>query len=258
MARKAMHVSLWKESHYVSAFKFAREGKTKGEIAQLLGCPLKVFDRWMEEKEGLRKAYEDGVEERARQGTQMERHVYERLSPELRSLWKRLIECDYTNLDSDDEYLQKTKKRVELEEAICYLEDEDRQRLFLYALINSRFSRPEACRKTGISLNTVRRWTTGNEAFRRMVAEVEQIKKAFYESALVGLVAQGDTHATIFANKTYNRDQGYGEKTEITVTGTVTHKVDELNLPIEVRRQMLEQMRAREEVLKLEDRSGGE
>jgi hypothetical protein len=85
--------------------------------------------------------------------------------------------------------------------------------------------------------------------FAELVDEIHLHKKDFFESKLVELVQSGDSSATIFANKTMNRDRGYGDKTTIEHTGTVVVEqrvvqIGDLALPVDVRRAILGAVRA--------------
>jgi hypothetical protein len=79
-----------------------------------------------------------------------------------------------------------------------------------------------------------------------LLVEVEQIKKDFFEEGLLKLVKAGDSSATIFGNRTLNRDRGYGEVTETRVSGVVgvaSLPLDKLNLPVDVLRVVLNAVR---------------
>lgn len=64
----------------------------------------------------------------------------------------------------------------------------------------------------------------------------------FYKEGLFNLVKKGDSAATIFANKTFNRERGYGEVTEKRITSTLEVKslpLEQLNLPVDILRTVL-------------------
>ena len=67
----------------------------------------------------------------------------------------------------------------------------------------------------------------------------------------MGLIEEGDTSATIFANKTYNRDRGYGATTDVFVkhSGVVDHNlldISDLELSEACKLELLEAIRRRE------------
>ena len=138
-----------------------------------------------------------------------------------------------------------------------------RQHLFLYALTASNFNASEACRKVNISRKTFENWVTTEPEFGQLIDEMHWHKKNFFESALVGLIRSGDSSATIFANRTLNRDRGYNEKFELEVKGQVNHahahivQIDDLNLPIKVRRLILEAMRDEDNIIPIEVEHAG-
>jgi hypothetical protein len=106
-----------------------------------------------------------------------------------------------------------------------------------------------ACRKVGISRQTFFLWCK-DEKFQALVDEIQEAKKDFFEGSLIRLVAAGDTSATIFANRTVNKDRGYSERhqVDVNVSGQVTHKhelvsMEQLKLPTAVEKMLLQQIR---------------
>jgi hypothetical protein len=107
-----------------------------------------------------------------------------------------------------------------------------------------------------MSRKTFENWVTHEPEFGELMNEIHEHKKNFFEAALVGLVASGDSSATIFVNKTFNKDRGYNDKIELSVEGSVQHEhvhahvhahisVDELDLSLEVKREILQAIRLR-------------
>lgn len=158
-------------------------------------------------------------------------YVYKMLPPDAQAVWDKISEFD------------KTKNSIRKSELLRSQPDKIKQFLFVHALVVGRFNVSEACRKVEVSKDTYDRWTLSDPGFAKLIEEVIWHKANFFESALTGLVYQGDTSATIFANKTFNRNRGYDTKTEIHVTGGVLHghlDIDSMNLPLHVRQQLLE------------------
>ena len=55
------------------------------------------------------------------------------------------------------------------------------------------------------------------------------------------------------ANKTFNKSRGYTEKVDIGISGNINHQhnivhIDNLNLPIETRKQILDELRRAKQI----------
>jgi len=235
--------SAWNDKYYVECYELAKQGCKNSQIAKILGVPIDTFKRWISERPALKDALK-----RARggnEGTKTEtfiEYVYNRLPEHIKSLW--------------DELEQANKKGNSLQRIEALLKDKGKktlQHLYVHALISSNFNASEACRRLNISMSRVKGWMADPD-FAQLIDEVLEHKKNICESALMGLVMQGETSAVIFANRTLNRDRGYGDKTEHihTHAGGVLHgHVDVDALPIELRRQLLNATREKEASNKL-------
>lgn len=243
----------WKDEFYVRGYQLAKEGKSDTMIAKLLGVSLALYKKWLDKNGTFNKAINDGrsIKEGAESFRQ---YVFSRLPDNLQELWNKILRNKEDITDSPEEARKKQRERRGLFETVRTSRKEDRQQLYLYALINSNFTRTEACKKIGISPTCIAGWETKDRQFKELVKQVEEAKKDFYESALISLVRQGESNAVIFANRTYNRDRGYSDKVEMNISGNITHSVDELNLSLEIRKQILLAMREKE-TLALEDKS---
>ncbi len=123
-----------------------------------------------------------------------------------------------------------------------------RQQLFLYSLIKSNFSMSEARRKVNISQRILAKWLD-DEDFNELMNGVLECKKDFIESSLMGLIKSGDSSATIFASKTLNRDRGYSDRVDVNINIKKTvNKVKVEELPLEIRMEILKQIREKEEL----------
>lgn len=120
-------------------------------------------------------------------------------------MWEEIV-----NIHED----QTVTKKFDKIEALLRKGKRARQHLFIHSWVMSNFNASEACRKVNISRATFQNWM--EEAnFRDLIDEVHFHKKNFVEGGLMSLIEQGDTSATIFANRTLNRDRGYNEKVEV-------------------------------------------
>lgn len=164
-------------------------------------------------------------------------YVLGRLSPVARSIWEKL------------QYWEELPDAEAKAAAILQGQPERlRQELFIHALLRSSYNVSTAARLTHVNHQTLRRWRAQAD-FQQLVEEVQQHKKDFFEDALVRMVANDVPAAVIFANRTLNADRGYSEKVEMRHSGNVTVGIDleSLDLPLDVKRQILDAIKRQEE-----------
>ncbi len=92
-----------------------------------------------------------------------------------------------------------------------------RQKEFKAAFIKTLGIVSQACKMVGISKQTYYNWVNEDPEFKASLYDATEEKKDFYEAALQAAVQKGSVPAIIFANKTYNRDRGYGDQPQINV-----------------------------------------
>lgn len=241
----------WRDELYVEVYKLARCGKTDAEICAVIGVGRGVYDRWRKEKPAFQKSLDDGRSLEQKKEEMVER-LYSRLTPELQDVWDRIMKCEITDSDQDKEVLRdKRRLRIKIDQEIDKMETRSKQRLFLFAYHGTDFNRTEACRLVGIDPEVFKTWIA-DKNFAKLMQHMEEAKDDLYESALVGLVKQGEPSAVVFANKTRNRSRGYNDKVETSVNVNVSHSVDDLGLSLEDRKKLLEAVRARNQVKLLE------
>jgi hypothetical protein len=240
MARKS---KLDDPTVYVEVYKLANAGLPNKQIAKILKCDYFSFRLRIKKDPALRDALIRGrSNENSPIGTEkLSDYIFGRLSPQVRAVWEKM-----------SEYEEEPNGVLKLEKLLQSEGKKTRQQLFLHSFIGSSFSASQACRAVNISWQTFQKWKTKDPEFLSLFEEMLEHKKNFFESRLVDLVMKGDTCATIFVNKTLNRDRGYGEK--VTVEGTMEHKhthahitVDQLDLPLEVRKVMLDTLREKQQ-----------
>jgi hypothetical protein len=199
----------------------------------------KTFAGWVRTKPALKGALERArktPDERHREGYGTFRDfVYARLPARLRRLW------DEVNKVAEGATRKERARALLGGERSCVL-----QHLFLYALVSCNFNAAEACRKVGISRSTYVGWCQDAD-FAGLLDGMNDAKKDFFESALIRLVREGDTSAIIFANRTINRDRGYGDKVPVNGCGAFDqdHTVGLEELPLDLRVQLLKAVRGR-------------
>jgi hypothetical protein len=229
------------EGMYARAYEAAREGLKGGQLARAIGTDLRTLKKWKKKYPFFTEAIELARKYKGASGiSKFIDYVYGVLSPELQQVWDKIsawenepnaISRITALLDKNGEYA--------------------RMHLFAHALIKNNFSVTNACRTLCMSFPRMEDMIMRNPDFGKILEQMKLCKQDFYETALVKLVDAGEPSAVIFANKTYNRNRGYNEKTELEVTGSITntHLVDisVLNLPIEVKKMILEAYRKHKE-----------
>lgn len=214
----------WDESIYFRAYEMARSGMSETRIAEMLGTTYVTWVRWKDKYPALVKALEaarsckDAI-------TTFKDYVYSQLPTELQTLWKELQDIEEKKLGR--EFIEAVLKNQGIRV---------RQHLWVHALIARNFNASDACRITGIAVSTLTQWMQRDKNFAALVDQINWHKGNFFEAGLVRLVAAGDSAATIYANKTFNRDRGYGDKQQVdhnhnvVVKGVVRHEKEELDL----------------------------
>jgi len=102
--------------------------------------------------------------------------------------------------------------------------------------------------RSGVSYNMLERWKEEDPDFPKLVDFLNTLRGNFFEDALCDAVADGDTAATIFANRTFNRERGYNDKL-IDIKKTVHQlnehvvKIADLGLSIDEKRALLAEVR---------------
>jgi hypothetical protein len=93
-----------------------------------------------------------------------------------------------------------------------------------------------------------------------LIDEIQFHKSEFFETALIDCVEARETSAVIFANKTFNRDRGYGASVDI--RGNIHHTTDANSAAVDLlelseylsqsaKTELLDALRKREEKKKL-------
>lgn len=226
------------DRHPIDIYLLARSGETDFVIAATLGISGPMLTQWRRKHPAVEYAISKARSVVEANGDTVTENfkgwVYRQLPADLQAHWRYINWwCDATN------------GRERIEAFLRPFGTEVRQSLWLHAMVCTNFNAPEACRLVCVNRKVVRDWTQRDPKFAELVDGLIWCKKQFFESALIGLVAEGNVMATIFANRTLNRDMGYGEQLELTTTVKHEHEfsIDLLDLPTEVKRQLLDAMR---------------
>jgi hypothetical protein len=206
----------WKPIMLVHIYRYAKAGMSEIAMYKALGVSRRLWHLWWTEKhpeikEVIELAHSEG-------GETLVDYLFRRLSPEVRDVWARI-----TMLEKEPNGI------VKIEQILSDHGVGVRQQLFLHALMSSAYSPSWACAKVNIDKSTFRDWKDKDPRFAEMVNDVEWHKKNFFEECLVDLVASHDTAAVLFANKTVNRDRGFGQHVQHEVSGQVLHGVVDMS-----------------------------
>lgn len=225
----------WKDEYYVRIFELSRQGMSSNSIADALGISRTTFKEWKKTRPAVLDALKRGRTTPSQGKGSTETfldYVYGRLPSHLKELW-----------DQMKAYEKEENGEKKLEALLENQGKRTRQHLFIHALVSSNFNASEACRRVNITKACYEKWIRTDPLFLQLVEEIPWHKKNFFEGALIGLVAQGDSAATVFAAKTQLRDRGYDPKKVIEHRGMIGHAhfdIQSLKLPLEVRRTLLE------------------
>ena len=196
----------------VQVYELLREGLELNAVAKTMGIRVGTLTHWIKKHPELQDAVGKALTLRKGDSSDTLRHfIYGRLSPRCQKLWNRIMASE-----EDTTQLERVKALIYQKPKVM------RQQLFFYAFVARNFNLSEACRLIGISKRQLDHWVEEDKAFRDLMEEFHWHKGNFFESALVGLVAQGDSSATIFANKTFNRNRGYGERSNTNTVAPLT------------------------------------
>ena len=245
-----MPESKYKHEHVVEVYIAAKSGMTENQISKVLGISVHTLRVWEKKKKAFKIALERGRAEcKGKKGDSLSfrEYVYGRLSYKNRKLWNKII-----RLSKNTKKRKRPKDYIEQIEVLLEKRGKRaRQSLFLYAWVSSNFSISHALRKVNISRSTFELWKRDAD-FHILFKEMEWHKKNFFEEYLCMLVKGGNPAATIFANKTFNRDRGYGEKIDVDMNllGEIDHgviSVDHLKLDLDTRKALLKARREQKE-----------
>ena len=221
-------------------YDMAKTGMGRDNIAQAVGVNPTTLKAWMKTHPEVEAAVRlgRGVARGPNATAEFFDFVYKRMSREQQELWDEMHAIDR---DKDERHVARKK----LEKLFRGRDTRFRQSMFLHALVKSNFNVSEACRMVNVPMGTVSTWGR-DPKFAKLMDEIEEHKKNFFENALVKKVKEGDTAAVLFVNRTKNKDRGYGDgKVEVEHTHTFRQNVnlDELDIPADRVREILDAVR---------------
>lgn len=234
----------FQEKFIYMASQYARDGMNDSQLAAALKISLTTLDTWKKRHKSFRDGIIMGRRGQRLAGRDDETFVefiYKRLDPQCQEVWDLINKAKPT-----------TEGFRTIEAAFKRYGERMRQSLFCYAYVANTFSLNRAMHKCGVTYRMYKRWLK-DPAFNQLLEAITFHKKAFFEECLIKLVRDGDTMATVFANRTFNRDLGYHEKVTVeTDNAPAIMSLSALGLPLEQRKAILERLREAKE-LELKD-----
>lgn len=242
------------DRHPIDVYLLARDGKTNNGISEALGVDASTFEGWVKGHEAIRYSLlmaRNFLDENGKSSVEVFRsYVYKQLPPDLREHWDYIETwCEHRN----------GQERIEA--LLAPHGTAVRQSLWMHAMIACDFNQPEACRKVNVPYQTLKDWMTKDANFAKILDHVLWCKKQFFEGSLIKLVNAGNTLATIFANRSVNKET-YSERIDVNHkhSGTVnlnaavhvTWSIDKLDLPRETMRTILDAIRAAKKAIPIE------
>lgn len=227
----------------IQIYQLASDGMKDADIARILKIKTITLRSWRSSYSLVRHAFEEGRKRSTEGGKDSVReYIYGRLSKKLKRIWDRIEDVG----DNSNSIIRITKMFDKKGG------DDTRKMVFLHALTESHFNPSEACKKTCIPYRHVKRWIEDDYNFALLVDEIQFHKKKLGETCLIKLMQAGDSAATIFFNRTLNKDLGYADKQEVNVKveGSLSHSHSHT---IEFSEEIMERLSkvARREVLKV-------
>lgn len=234
---KRRDIDKWDDSYFVTVYELAKQGFKDTQIADALGVQYRTFMRWRKKRVAVKEALERGRVPHKQKGVQtFKDYCYQRLPPELQTVWKQIVELD------------RTSGIASIERLLADAGEPARKHLLVHALIERNFNMSQALRMVNVSKKEFDRWAMTDTDFRDLLDEIHWHKGNFFEGALCALVEAGEVAAVLHANKTFNASRGYGNKLAVEHGGTVSHDhkvvaIDQLGLSLKERIRLLDKVK---------------
>lgn len=208
----------FKPIYLVEIYKGLVIGATTDDIAGQIGIPRKKYYRWRDKYPEIRRV--EAMARRERTSLQpFPAFIYKKLSPDLQQLWDWICEWE-----------KEANGTARIELMLKDYGKQVRQSLFLHALCVNNFSPSMAMAKVNIDKRQLDVWINNDPDFGLLVEEISWHKGNFFEEALTRLCRDGNAAAIMFANRSWNRNRGYGQSVEVkhSHSGEILHGVLDL------------------------------
>jgi len=237
--KAGMFQTKWRDDMAFRVYDLFKAGMNETETAALMGVRAETLRKWVDNKPIVRAARAAAVAAKEAEDSvagSFQDYVYSRLPSDLRPVWDDIMAAG----EADDPV-----ERIEA--ALKGKGMRGRQYMFVQALLHNNYNVSEASRMTNIAARTFELWMKRDPDFAAVLDVLKVSKKDMVEEKLMQLVRNGDTAAVLFANRSINKDRGYGDTKTVKVDQAVTHThlidIDELDLTLEVRQAILAAMR---------------
>jgi len=234
-----MYQTKWRDDMAFRVYDLFKAGMNETETAALMGVRSETLRKWMANKPIVRAARAAALAAKEAEDSvagSFQDYVYSRLPADLRPVWDDIMAAGET--DDPVERIEAALKGKGMR---------GRQYMFVQALLHNNYNISEASRMTNISARTFELWMRKDPDFAAVLDVLKVSKKDMVEEKLMQLVRSGDTAAVLFANRSINKDRGYGDTKTVKVDQAVTHThlidIEELDLTLEVRQAILTAMR---------------
>jgi len=101
-----------------------------------------------------------------------------------------------------------------------FVTNDVKKKLFIEIYENSLGNVTKACKKAGISRKTFYNTINTDKKFAEKIWEADEARMDFGEAKLLEQMKHNDTQDIIFFCKTKARERGYGDKSEVKLTGS--------------------------------------
>jgi hypothetical protein len=237
---KARKNTKYKPEFLVKAYEAMRSGLPEVAFAKEIGVSPICIRRWKEDKPEFAEAIASGKALVPRKKRGFSDYVYGQLPEDLQKTWREVMKLE----GMADRLCKMGRRQVrKVRTLIKAHRRKHKQMLFLHALCHNRYNWSKTSEMVGIHKRTVQRWMRRSRQFAELIKGIVEVKKDFVDEALMKLIERGSEGATIFAARTLLRDRGYGDKLQVEMSGEVSVKLEDLNLPAETMRQLLQAIR---------------
>lgn len=196
----------WDDNWYVKVYQLAKGGMSNQDIATTLGVSGDQFKKWKDANLALQAALKE-----ARQPVTVgDRWIFGRLSPRAQECWRRVLKA---------ETLTNATRKIEF--WFGKYGDGIRKELFLHVMAASHFNTTKACRRVNIPHSQFKRWCAEDFEFANLLVEMQEHRSNFYDEKFNQLVDEKEPSVVIHAQKTFNREKGFGDKLKIEHSGEV-------------------------------------
>jgi len=208
----------WENRFYVDAYLLGSQGASLNKLAKAIKVDPHTVSRWFIKRPSFREAYERGKEWRVKsmnpESEDFIEFVYGRLPPKLRRWWKKIQQWELTDTDGTN---------FKARNLIMKMTKQQRQHLFIHALVNSSFNVSNALKSAHLTYDMYRRWVERDKDFIKMLNEIHVHKRNFVSGSLFRLIGNGSEAATIFAARNLLKDEGFADTKNVEVSGRIDH-----------------------------------